>query len=1050
MNSDRKIRDTRLLEVLDHLDPEYIDDVIGILDLPPANFSPERSRKGTVRSIKIVFTLAACLFLISACIPVISYLIRHYLTPSGRIDETTAEESAPLTTDSEETTAPELLRASDFNYEIREDGTLTVYYIGQAEEVIVPDTIDGKKVTAIGEKAFASVADTLKKVTLPETIEQIENQAFANCTLLSEINLPDSLTSIGVWAFDHCTDLKYLKIPAHAFDGGLSEAFVYSGLETVELAEGIEKIPPYTFYKSNLKEINLPSSLKEIGTCAFLEAHYLKAVNMNEGLEKIDDFAFMNIGAESISIPSSVSKIGAGTFMSCWSLKEISIDPDNKTFYRSGNCIIEKSSKTLVIGFGECVIPSDGSVTSIGDGAMGGIPITDLTIPDSVTSIGANAFTYCTRLKSISLPYTLKSIGEAAFSECTSLESISLPYGIKTIGSGTFFNCKNLTNADIPYGVESIGAQAFQSCEKLANIYLPDSLTAIGEMAFFYCANLKEVTVPASITAIPGSLFAHCTSLEKVTIGYRTASIAEWAFSNCPTLESFVFSGTAIEWYNVQIALNWNTSSGFNKVLCRDGNVLLTSNQQDNGTPGLKYVLNSDGRSAALVSIGDCTETEIVIASHYNGYPVTVIGNAVFQNMTHLTKVELPETLTTIEWNAFSNCTSLTSVTLPDGINTIGGFAFQGCMALSAISIPSTLTEIGRGAFQGTPITSIKLGNSVTYIGSEAFMNCQALSSVTLPRGITWLYNDTFKNCPSLTQVIFSGTVAEWKAIDKNKTWKDGAPFEVVNCSDGSIASETMTEDEAIELAAKHLNVKSGEKDPATGYKMILWVKGEPTAASPRYLIALSHAVSAGYYPIVKEVWVDIYTGECSDAVHDLPDIPENIRAVIKNEKTFILKNEYTVYFTDRDNYAAYIPEWNSSMDYVIVDLDGDGKEEMILEGTASDMVLILHDTGKEVRGYLTGFRSMLEIKTDGTFDWTDLTISGEYGRSRVVSFGDEYMNFEEVYHIHQDDNGNETYFVGGKEVSKEEYDAFVSTLSSEAAERKHLYYYPTEKKPEM
>lgn len=1047
INSEERRKDTRLLEVLDHLDPEYIDEVIDILKLPPANASPEPDRRNTILSAKRFLTLAACLFLISACIPGISYIIRYYLIGAGRVEETTAEESTVET--EAETTAPEIFVADGFNYHVREDGTLSVYYRGKAEEIVVPEEIDGKKVTAIAAKGFVTAADTLKKVTLPETIEQIGEQAFANCTLLSEINLPDSLTSIGVWAFDHCTSLKNLRIPAHAFDGGFDEAFVYSGLETVELAEGIEKIPLNTFYKSNLKEITLPSSLREIGACAFLECHYLATVNMNEGLEKIGDFAFMNIGAEEINIPASVNTIGKGAFMSCWGLKSITVDQGNKTFYTWGNCVINRNTKTLVIGYGECVLPSDGSVTAIGDSAMGGTPITDLTIPASVTAIGNGAFSLCTRLKSISLPTTLKSIGAGAFGGCTSLESIALPYGIKTVGETTFSGCTSLKSIDIPYGIEFIGEQAFALCEKLTEIYLPDSLTEIGKMAFYYCTSLKKVTVPTSVTVIPERLFNGCSSLEKVTVSSNTASIGAYAFASCPKLTKFIFSGTANEWYGVQTELTWDTSSAFDSIRCLDGIISLHTEPVDNGTPGLQYMLNSDGSSAALVSIGDCTETDIVIASLYNGYPVTVIGTGVFDGKKDITSVQIPDTVTTIGSHAFNGCTSLTSLRLPKGVTKIDAFAFFECTSLSDINIPASVTYIGRCAFEGCPIPSVTLPDGMTYIGGEAFKDCTSLTSVTLPRGITWLYSDTFNNCTALTNLSFRGSIAEWKAIDKDKTWNAGAAFFIVHCSDGDIEADIMTGEEAIAIAEKHLNVKNGDRDDATGYKIILWVKREPRAATPNYIIALSNEVNGVYYPIVKEIYVDIYSGECSPVMHELADIPENIRAVIKNEKTFILENRYTVYFCDQDNYAVFTPEWSSSMDYVVVDLDGDGIEEMVLDG-ASDTVLILHDTGKEVRGYVTRFRNMLDIKTDGTHEWTDLTISGEYGISRITEFTDDGYKVEGLCHIHQDEDDNVTYFVGGKEVSKEEYDAFRSTLSTELAERKHLDYYPTEKKPEM
>ncbi len=1164
MTSEMKFKDTRLLEALDYLDLEYIDDVIDILKLPPANPSPERDRKTTLLSVKLVIALAASLLLLSACIPAISFVIRHYLvSPGGTVssdtEETTAYESG-IVTEPEETTSPEpadysdienlpelyrkvlknemrfhmkyygekkellLLEASlsytsqstslyytaidmdgdgaievavknnhmntdtvvlhiegdrvygfyfymseleeiqddgnfiwsnysgtmitgfsrltfpggyeheaveicskhskigeviyyvsgkeatgeeydavydtlskteikwyplekyfpeettetapatsgDFEYRVREDGTLTVFYKGEAEEVTVPAEIDGKTVTAIGDSAFW--LNRVKKVTLPDTITLIDQ---------------------------------------------------------------------YAFLESGVEEINLPASLREIGTCAFQECHSLVNIELNEGLRVIGSYAFMNISAERIEIPASVESIGGGAFASCWQLRELILDPENKVYVASGNCIIEKSTKTLVIGFGECVIPSDGSVTSIGEGALGGTPITSLVIPDSVTSIGAWAFMYCSQLKSISVPVTVQNVGEGAFYECKFLESIFLPYGIKSIGNATFCGCINLKTADIPYGIEYIGEFAFSNCVSLTEIYIPESVNSIGRNAFEFCAGLTAITVPNSVKVIPDNTFYGCLKLERAQIGFGTTSIGAYAFGKCPILKEFVFTGSASKWYEVATDKSWNYSSGFTSVQCNDGIVPLLSEQMDNGTPGLQYMMNPDGKSASLVSVGDCTATEITVASSYNGYPVTVIGDNVFHNKTDLTSVQIPDTVTEIGYAAFNYCTSLTSIKLPESVTSIGSYAFSMCTSLTEIELPAGISYIGRDAFTSCPIREISLGDALETVEAEVFMNCTKLESITLPRSVKSIDLRAFKSCTSLESFNYMGTVAEWKAINRDKTWKEYCSFRYVHCSDGDIEADIMTADEAKQLAADYLGIIIGAKDPETGYKMVFWVKKEPTAASRRYVIAVSHEVSGDYYPIVKEVYVDIYSGECGIVSYDLADIPENFRAVIKNEKTFINGNMGEMYFKDSDSLTLYRPAQYGNIDYTVLDLDDDGKPELILEGM--DGNLILHDTGKEIRGYDVGFRNMLDLKTDGTFDWTDLTISGEYGISRITEFTETGYRSEDLCHIHQDDDGNVTYYVGGKEVTKNQYDAFVATLSSDEVEWRDLDYYPTE-----
>ena len=978
MRTEMNLKDQRLLEALDHLDPEFIDEALDVMRIPPANPSPERDRRTTLLSVKLVIALAASLLIIGACIPALSLIIRHYLiSPGGTLgsdtEETTlCESETEATTTTETTTETAPVTSGDFEYRVREDGTLAVFYKGEAEEVTVPSEIDGKTVTAIGEGAFW--LSRVKKVTLPDTITLIDRDAFS---------------------------------------------------------------------QSGVEEIDLPASLREIGSCAFQECHSLVNIELNEGLRSIGSYAFMNISAERIEIPASVESIGGGAFASCWQLGELILDPENKIYTASGNCIIEKSTKTLIVGFGECVIPSDGSVKSIGEGALGGTPITSLVIPDSVTSIGAQAFIYCSQLKRVSIPATLQSLGEGAFYECKALESISLPYGIKSIGDSTFRGCINLKTASIPYGVESIGEYAFSNCASLTEIYVPESTRTIGRNAFEFCASLWEITIPNSVKVIPDNTFYGCLKLEHAQIGFGTTSIGTYAFGKCPILKKFVFKDLASAWYEVEKGNNWHYASGFTSVQCNDGVVPLTSEQLDNGTPGLLYMINPDGKSASLVSVGDCRETEITVASSYNGYPVTSIGDSVFIDQDKLKSVTIPDTVTEIGYAAFSLCTSLTSIRIPESMTTIGGYAFSMCTSLSEIGLPAGITYIGRDAFTSCPIKEINLGDALESIEAEVFMNCTKLERIALPRSVRSIDLRAFKSCTALESFSFEGSVAEWKAIDRDKSWKDYCSFRYVHCSDGNIEADIMTADVAKQLAADYLGIIIGSKDPETGYRRVFWVKKEPTAASPKYLIAVSYEGAGGYYPIVTEISVDIYTGECATVPHDLADIPENIRAVIKNERTFINGNMGETYFKDSESPSLYRPAQYGNINYAVLDLDGDGNSEMIINGM--DGYVILHDTGKEIRAYNCGARSMYGLKTDGTYDWTDLTVSGEYGIQRITGFTESSYLREDLCHIHEGDDGTRTYYVGGNKVTAAEYDAFVATLSSEEVDWRDLDYYPTE-----
>ena len=140
--------------------------------------------------------------------------------------------------------------------------------------------------------------------------------------------------------------------------------------------------------------------------------------------------------------------------------------------------------------------------------------ITQIEIPDSVTSISERAFTGCSSLTSVIIPDSVISVGGGAFSGCTSLTSVMLPNSVTNINEGVFGGCTSLTNITIPDSVESIGDRAFYGCSSLASIAFSDSLTSIGQDAFSACTLLTSVIIPDKVTSIGSSAFYYCTTLK--------------------------------------------------------------------------------------------------------------------------------------------------------------------------------------------------------------------------------------------------------------------------------------------------------------------------------------------------------------------------------------------------------------------------------------------------------------------------------------------------------------------------------------------------------
>lgn len=209
------------------------------------------------------------------------------------------------------------------------------------------------------------------------------------------------------------------------------------------------------------------------GNFAFMMCDQLTEVIIPDSVTSIGEAAFSGCSSlKSITIPESVASIGACAFGDCISLTSIIVEEGNSVYHSEGDCLIEATSKTLIVGCQNSIIPSDGSVTSIGDSAFSGCSsLTSITIPDSVTSIGVAAFCFCENLTSVTIPSSVTNIGDEAFSDCVNLTNITIPEGVTSIGSFAFNYCSSLTSITIPKGVTYIGDYAFTSCFNLKTVY---------------------------------------------------------------------------------------------------------------------------------------------------------------------------------------------------------------------------------------------------------------------------------------------------------------------------------------------------------------------------------------------------------------------------------------------------------------------------------------------------------------------------------------------------------------------------------------------------
>ena len=425
--------------------------------------------------------------------------------------------------------------------------------------------------------------------TIPDTVIVICDRAFFYFKSLTSLTIPDSVTSIGDSAFRGCSNLTSLTIPNSVTSIG-SNPFVELKVQLNNESSHfyVEDNVLFTADKSQLiaycstqTSFCIPNSVTSIGFSAFWDCSGLTSLTIPNSVTSIGFSAFWDCsGLTSLTIPNSVTSIGSNAFQGCSNLTSLTIPKSVTTigtnpfykltlqlnnrsphFYVEDNVLFTADKRQLIaycstqtsysipnsvtsIGdeaFGYCssltslTIPN--SVTSIGDFAfVGCYSLTSLTIPNSVTAIGDYAFWQCSSLISLTIPDSVTSIGKDAFSSCYRLTSLTIPDSVTSIEKGAFSGCPRLTSLTIPNSVTSISDYAFSSCESLTSLTIPNSVTSIGDYAFSSCKSLTSLTIPDSVTSIGFSTFEDCSSLTSLTIPNSVTSMGQGALSGCNNL----------------------------------------------------------------------------------------------------------------------------------------------------------------------------------------------------------------------------------------------------------------------------------------------------------------------------------------------------------------------------------------------------------------------------------------------------------------------------------------------------------------------------------
>ena len=587
-----------------------------------------------------------------------------------------------------------------YEYTTDEDGKATITkYNGNSTSLVIPSTLDGYTVVAIGKDVFKNNT-RLRMVVFPDTVTKIGNYAFYGCTNLSSITFGDGLVELGTKSFYGCTSLTAISLPDSVTRISYGAFNKCTRLANVKLSQNLVQLDGRAFSGCDaLTSITIPKKVATSykadisdygytgGRGAFNGNANLKSVTFEEGSTVIAGNLLANCpGIETIVIPDSVTEIGEYAFYHCINLKDVKLSSALTTINTRA--------------FNDC------------------IALPEVEIPDSVVKISYGAFDGCTALADVKLSRNLVQLDGRAFSGCDALTSITIPKKVATSykadisdygytgGRGAFNGNANLKSVTFEEGSTVIAGNLLANCPGIETIVIPDSVTEIGEYAFYHCINLKDVKLSSALTTINTQAFNDCSSLLAITVPDSVTSMGSAVFANCTSLADVTLPNTR------QIIMSRTFES--------------------------------------------CSSLEKIVLPE----TVTRIQENAFENCTALKEIVWSKALTTIDANAFLNCDALVEVSIPATVTSMGNHVFRDCDALTTVVIPDSVTSMGTNVFYDCDaLTSVKLGSGITTIPVSTFEHCDVLESIVIPRRVTTIGNTAFKDCVKFTSITIPRSV---------------------------------------------------------------------------------------------------------------------------------------------------------------------------------------------------------------------------------------------------------------------------------------------------
>ncbi len=668
-----------------------------------------------------------------------------------------------------------------YTYVTLDDGTIEIRsYTGHRRYITVPEYIEGKLVTSIGDEAFLNETK-LRLIKLPQGIKKINRSSFENCINLTEMEIPDNVEFIGDSAFKNCHRLSNINFSKNSKVSSIGKyAFAFTGLKSFNVPKNVNNISGSTFLGTtklvaysvengnsiyfaengvlfnNIKNkiiafpiaksstYELPTNITIIGESAFAYSRIKSICIAN--IVTIEENAFAYSYLDSINISDKTTSIGSKAFYNCFNLTEVSIGHgltkiESSTFSYSPIEEITIPNSILLIGdwaFSSCgltqiTFEENSNIIEIGQYAFSSNNIKELSLPNSLLKIQAYAFSSNILLEKINFGTDLQKIGEYVFAYSLSLNIINLPSKITEIGSYAFKNSNIIGTVNIPVSVNKLGDGVFASCHNLTSFNVDsESVNYTAVDGVIYSRDLTTlIEYPAgnsnttyqlldSTAIIENAAFMGSNNLKSITLSEGLIEIHEYTFADMENLENIYISKGVKQIGRFAFNNDFNLR---NVYFDADSELDRISAYSFANTGITSFVVPKNVSSIAQYSFeGSNRLTQITFTKDSKLEYISAYNFIGCDNLTSII-FEEGSNLTHLQAHSLEGLSNLTSIDLSNTkVNIINNYTFRYCDNLESITLPSTLERIGRFAFfANTKLSRILIPNSINYIGRYAF-----------------------------------------------------------------------------------------------------------------------------------------------------------------------------------------------------------------------------------------------------------------------------------------------------------------------------------------